>query len=762
LPVALVGAWLSVCAQAQTPPPAAPAPAPAGPSSPGSGDSAATPGSASGPAGGASPQRVEISGGRSDSDIRRQSTAARIVIGRDEIERQGDATLGEILKRLPGVTLGGPPGRGGAIRFRGLGAGYTQILLDGDRVPPGFQIDSISPEQIERIEILRAPTAETGARAIGGTINIITREGYARKVNDVRIGTQLENDHLGTGGSWTRNDKLGDRWTLNFTLSGLAGEEQEHSVTTTTDTDLASGTVTRLAEEESTRDVRRRRMQLSTRAQYQDNDGNYGFIAPFAVLSEADATRFNTIVQPIGAVPPAYDHAQSDTDYRFSLLRVLGQWRHRLADGTRLEWRGNGGESRIREHTVRDERDASDTLLATVDDSSQIRDRSLSGGLKVSRLLDNEHSLVGGVEGETIRRSESRVTLRNGAPLLTDFGENLQASSSRSAAYVQDEWTINPHWAAHAGLRWEGIVTEGTGADGATPRNRSSVWTPLLHAVWKPDPKGRDQIRMSLTRSYKSPTLSSLLGRPNLSFRFPVPGPNTPTSPDRAGNPDLKPELATGIDLAAERYLTAGGVLSANVFYRRISDYMRSVTTLETVSWAPVPRWVSRPQNVGDATTQGLELEAKFRLSEVMSDAPPLELRGNASFFRSRVASVPGPENRLDQQPDMTLNVGADYRFRAVPLTLGGNLNYTPGYDTRLSDEQAARTGSKRVFDVYALWTFRPGLGLRLSANNWLPRDYLTGGALDFESSPGTFTRESTNTVTSTFTQWQLRLEMKL
>ncbi len=762
LPVALLSAWLSVCAHAQTPPPPAPAPAPAGPSSPGSGDGAATSGSASGPAGGASPQRVEITGGRSDSEIRRQSTAAKIVIGRVEIDRQGDATLGEILKRLPGVTLGGPPGRGGAIRFRGLGAGYTQVLLDGDRVPPGFQIDSISPEQIERIEILRAPTAETGARAIGGTINIITREGYARKVNDVRIGTQLENDHLGTGASWTRNDKLGERWTLNLSLSGLAGEEQEHSVTTTTDTDLASGIVTRLAEEGSTRDVRRRRLHLSTRAQYQDDQGTYGFIAPFFVLSEADAARFNTIVQPIGVDPPAYDHALSDTDYRFSLLRVLGQWRHRLGDGTRLEWRGNGGESHIREHTVRDERDASDTLLATVDDSSQIRDRSLSGGLKASKLLDNEHSLVGGIEAETVRRSESRITLRNGAALLTEFGENLQATSSRSAAYLQDEWTIDPHWAAHAGLRWEGIVTEGTDADGATPRNRSSVWTPLLHAVWKPDPKGRDQIRMSLTRSYKSPTLSSLLGRPNLSFRFPVPGPNTPTSPDRAGNPNLKPELATGIDIAAERYLAAGGVLSANVFYRQISDYMRSVTTLETVSWAPVPRWVSRPQNLGDATTAGVELEAKFRLSEVMSDAPPLELRGNVSFFRSRVESVPGPENRLDQQPDMTLNIGADYRFRAMPLTIGGNLNYTPDYDTRLSEEQAALTGSKRAFDVYALWAFSPGLALRLTATNWLPRDYLTGGALDFESSPGTFTRESTSTVTSTFTKWQLRLELKL
>ena len=46
-----------------------------------------------------------------------------------------------------------------------------------------------------------------------------------------------------------------------------------------------------------------------------------------------------------------------------------------------------------------------------------------------------------------------------------------------------------------------------------------------------------------------------------------------------------------------------------------------------------MPRWVARPQNVGDAITQGLELEAKFRLSDVMADAPPLELRSNAELL---------------------------------------------------------------------------------------------------------------------------------
>ena len=775
-PIALAGAWLSVLAHAQTTPAPAPATAQQPPSSgaattPGTGGSDSTPAGSSGSSGG-SAQRVEVTGGRSDTELRRQSTAAKIVIGRDEIERQGDSTLGEILKRLPGVTLGGPPGRGGQIRFRGLGAGYTQILLDGQRVPPGFQIDSISPEQIERIEILRAPTAETGARAIGGTINIITREGYSRKLNDLKVGAQYESDHAGAGFSWTRNDKLTDDVTLNTSLSVLGGKLESFNRTETTDVDLATGALTRRADETSAALERRQSVHLNTRAQYQ-NQGDVAFIAPFASVTEGHIDRIATFDQPIGSdPPPPYDHALSQTDFRYSLLRLLGQWRHRLGDGTRLEWRGNGGESRIDTHVLRDERDAADATLGTVDDTARVRDRSLSLGLKASKLLDNEHSLVGGAEGEAVQRTESRTTLRNGAPLLTDFGDNVQASSTRSAFYLQDEWSINPNWAAHAGLRWEGITTRGTGENGERSSNRSSVWTPLLHAVWKPDPKGSDQIRMSLTRSYKAPTLQSLLGRPAISPRFPAVDcvsdpiicPNSPTSPDRAGNPNLKPELATGVDVAAERYLAAGGVLSANVFVRRITDYMRNVTTLETVSWSAVPRWVSRPQNVGSAITQGIELEAKFRLSEVMNDAPPLDLRSNVSFFDSKVKSVPGPDNRLDQQPKMTANLGADYRFRSIPLTIGGNLNVTPGYETRVSEDQVVRLGLKRAFDAYALWTFKPGVALRLSANNIAPRDYATGGSLDFETAPGSgnFVRETANTETRTYTQWQLRLELKL
>ena len=65
---------------------------------------------------------MEISGVKG-YDERRQDTASKIVVTQEDIIRYGDPNIGDVLKRLPGVTVGGVQGRGGSIRMRGLGAG---------------------------------------------------------------------------------------------------------------------------------------------------------------------------------------------------------------------------------------------------------------------------------------------------------------------------------------------------------------------------------------------------------------------------------------------------------------------------------------------------------------------------------------------------------------------------------------------------------------------------------------------------------------
>jgi iron complex outermembrane receptor protein len=482
-------------------------------------------------------------------------------------------------------------------------------------------------------------------------------------------------------------------------------------------------------------------------------------LQPLLLRGTGTTQRSGVLTQTVGAQPPAYDQSATDGDVTYTLLRLNGHWNHRLEPGGRLEANLGLGQTHVLSSSLRREYSAG-VLNRTLDDHGDTLDRNLLLGGKFVRVLAGEHSLVAGVEGEANRREEQRQT--NDPALLANFGDNVQASALRLAGYAQDEWSPTPQWALHAGLRWEGITTRGaSGETGSSEQvNRSGVWTPLLHAVWKLEPQSRDQVRLSLTRSYRSPTLQSLIGRPSINVRYPAPGSNTPTQPDRAGNPTLRPELATGVDLAVERYLAGSGLLSVNLFHRQIRNYMRSQTTLEDVAWSPGrPRFVSRPQNIGAAMTQGVELEAKFRLSELVADAPKIDLRTNASVFRSRVKAVPGPDNRLDQQPGYTANLGADYRVPGWPLTVGGNLNWTPAYDTRISEIQSAYQGRKLVIDAYGLWVFNPTLQLRVSASNLDPREYQTAGSVD---DLGANLRETSETAAPTYLNLQLRLEIKL
>ena len=691
----------------------------------------------------------------SDTALRQQSTAAKTVVGRDEIERMGDATVSEVLKRLPGVTLGGGrPGRGGDVRMRGLGSGYTQILLNGERMPYGMTLDSLTPDQVERIEITRGPTAETGAQAIAGTINIVLREEVRRRLNNVHVRLSHDDGLWTPNLSWTRADQI-DQFSYNLSANLHHGRDRDHTDIRTTETLLADGT-TRLDERRVTDETSRRQaLHAGGRLQWRLGAGETFALMPFVILSESSSQSAQTLQSLIPTAAPDHAAADRSSTGRFALGRLNAQWQTRLDSGLRLELKAGGSLSRSAGDSVRTERDGSGAALRRIDDDRAGQDRGLSAGGKLSRTAgDGAHLLSLGWETEHNQRDETRTTLETSPSgtrsLNGEVGDNLQARTRRTALWTQDEWTVTPQWSLQGGLRWEAIDTVSAAADGQV-NSRSSVVTPLFHAAWKPVESGKDQVRLSLTRSYRAPTLTNLIAR-----RSEATGTNLETNPDRAGNPQLKPELATGLDLAFEHYLAAGGVLSVGVFERRIDQLIRAQTTLETVGG--VSRWVSRPQNIGDAVTRGVELEAKFRMSELMADnAPPVELRANVSAFRSRVNSVSGPDNRLDKQPDWSANLGGDWRVRGLPLTVGASVNYTPDYAIRLSAQQLNTVDTRRVVDAYALWTFSPEVQLRASVSNALPWGNVSSATVTTSTTQQVATTSNPGT-----TAWAVRLEMKL
>jgi outer membrane receptor for ferrienterochelin and colicins len=693
--------------------------------------------------------RIEVRGRRQQSDERQRqmSTAAKIVIGREEIERQGDSTVGEVIKRLPGVTVQGAPGRGGAIQMRGLGGGYTQILLDGQRVPPGFSIESLTPEMVERIEVLRSPTAETGARAIAGTINIILREGYREKNSDLKVSVGVEDTLPSTQLQWVRPLQW-DGMDGNLTLS--YGDTRRIDDTLSESDTTEAGTLTERTRD-TLREGRRQALHLTSRLQWRGEQGRSLVLMPMLIVSDYRSDGTVSLQETVGAVTHQAQGLQA-SDSRFTMLRLNGQWNQRLGADQRLEARWGLGQSAYRYDFAQTQSIGPADLLGALSEVQDFTDRQWSLSGKHIAVHKDAQTWTSGLEFEGVRRDES------GSVAASDDKGNLKASSLRSALYTQNEWVLSPQWSAYGGLRYESILTESSAADGLR-RNHSGVWTPLLHAAYKPVAGGKDLIRMSLTRSYKAPTMFNLVARPSLSRDYPVNGENTPIQPDRVGNPDLRPELATGIDLAYEHYPSQGGVLSANVFHRQISDLIRYTTTERTdTPWANgFKRYVSSPSNVGDAVTQGVELEAKFKLSEYWPGAPGIDVRSNVSFFKSRVKDLAGPDNRLDRQPDRTANLGLDHRWSGTKWTAGGSWQHNPAYDTRISQTQWAYQGMKRALDVYALWRQSPLLALRLSVTNALPDDHVTGSSYISPS--------LSSTSTSTDRVWravQLRLEMKI
>ncbi len=103
------------------------------------------------------------------------------VVRRDEVTERGIATVTEVLSQdIPGVEFQ-RGGFGPDMKMQGLEARNVLILLDGERLAgeSGYNVDysRLNTADIERVEVVKgAASALYGSQAMGGVVNIITRE----------------------------------------------------------------------------------------------------------------------------------------------------------------------------------------------------------------------------------------------------------------------------------------------------------------------------------------------------------------------------------------------------------------------------------------------------------------------------------------------------------------------------------------------------------------------------------------------------------
>ncbi|EQM76200.1 TonB-dependent vitamin B12 receptor [Stutzerimonas stutzeri] len=113
-----------------------------------------------------------------------QSLATVTVLDRERIERSQAASLPELLKQVPGVSLtnSGGPGKNTSLFMRGSESDHVLVIVDGVKIGSvtggGAALQDLPLELIERIEVVRGPRSSLyGSEAIGGVIQIFTRKG---------------------------------------------------------------------------------------------------------------------------------------------------------------------------------------------------------------------------------------------------------------------------------------------------------------------------------------------------------------------------------------------------------------------------------------------------------------------------------------------------------------------------------------------------------------------------------------------------------
>jgi outer membrane receptor for ferrienterochelin and colicins len=138
-------------------------------------------------------EEIEVLAKRVNARERTELAEPVLTYSEEFFQRFEPLSVGEMLKRVPGVTFSDDIGEYAAPSLRGIGSEYTQVLINGRRISGSGNdnsvlVDRIPAELVERVEIIRSPTSDMDSQGIGGTLNIILKEGAEFNGGIYRIG----------------------------------------------------------------------------------------------------------------------------------------------------------------------------------------------------------------------------------------------------------------------------------------------------------------------------------------------------------------------------------------------------------------------------------------------------------------------------------------------------------------------------------------------------------------------------------------------
>lgn len=634
---------------------------------------------------------------------RSEETVQTLEYGQDYFQRFEPLTAGDALKRVPSVTFLSDVIESDGARLRGLDPGYTQILINGEKVPGSnsdrsFFLDRIPAELIDRVEIVRSSSARRSGDALAGTLNIVLRDGYELDGGYIRVGGLAFDDgefkeSLGGvygsavgPGRLLLGANLQGRYNPKLKSSQRFGDSPENNPTFRVD------------------DFDNREDQTDTR------DGtDYSFNADYSIDSD-DGTDIN-----LSGFYVKTERTEDERSFEYNDPTAITGPVRRAVPGNLLT--DNANVNRIDQENyslravVEEEWAAGETTLkvglANFEESQYETedeidfDRSTpryTGDLTIVGIVDEEffgefaHEIETGDNTEfefglfyqvkqrdtDIRERRNRfnvaVALRNTWDQFSNNPEeariawtNLQPVAGGLSQIDEERFDgfavfngENGPLAWEAGLRYETTTVDITDltvapADRATSTN-FSFFLPSAHLKY--DVTAADRISASVARTVR---------RPNFDFISPALLEAELGDNDLLGNPDLEPESAWGADLGYERRLGTAGVFGVNLFYRDVKDLVEVANT-GVVGSEGAGTFVLQPQNTGDGSVYGIEFDLSTPLTIV--GLPDTGAFANFSWLDSDIEDVFG-SRRFNDQSEFVYNFGVIHDLVALDAAFG-------------------------------------------------------------------------------------------
>ena len=163
-----------------------------------------------------------FSGQRKALQMQKGAMGVTNVVSADQLGKFPDSNIGDALKRINGINVQYDQGEARFGQVRGTSADLTSVTVNGNRLPSAegdtrnVQLDLIPADMIQTIEVSKVVTSDMDGDAIGGAINLVTKNTPYRRVLNFTGSSGYtwisEKPQWNIGGTWGDrffNNKLG-------------------------------------------------------------------------------------------------------------------------------------------------------------------------------------------------------------------------------------------------------------------------------------------------------------------------------------------------------------------------------------------------------------------------------------------------------------------------------------------------------------------------------------------------------------------------